>query len=89
VPPSVSSLWPIRRASINIGSIILSSEFGDGLHMRAMMLSTIPPTPLAMCGQSGDRRWNCTLRRCDHIDDIANILLDYDKKQPCCPEQHN
>jgi hypothetical protein len=53
VPPFVSGLWPIRRASINIESIIFSSEVSGGLHMRGMMSSIIPPMSLIMCGDAG------------------------------------
>jgi hypothetical protein len=41
MPHSALGLWPIRRASINIGSIILSPpEVGGGLHMRGRRSST-------------------------------------------------
>jgi hypothetical protein len=61
VPRSVSDLWPIRRASNNIGSIALSLEAGGGLHKRGRMSSTKPPASISMCGGLGapseERLW--------------------------------
>jgi hypothetical protein len=50
VPRSVLGLWATRRASINIGSIILSSEVSDGLHVRGRRPSTILSTSVAKYG---------------------------------------